>query len=55
EPLEASFNYRYLLDGIEAIATDNLEFAVTSASTPAVIKPRGDPSFLYVIMPIRRS
>ncbi|MBI3305464.1 DNA polymerase III subunit beta [Candidatus Parcubacteria bacterium] len=55
EPLEASFNYRYLLDGIEAIPTDNLEFAATSASTPAVIKPRGDPSFIYVIMPIRRS
>ncbi|MBI2624057.1 DNA polymerase III subunit beta [Candidatus Parcubacteria bacterium] len=55
DALEVSFNYRYLLDGVEAIPTSELEFAATTISSPAVLKPRGDPSFLYVIMPIRKT
>ncbi len=55
DPLEVSFNYRYLLDGVEAIATDELEFATTNTSSPAMLQPRGDPSFRYVLMPIRKS
>lgn len=55
DPLEVSFNYRYLLDGVEAIPTEELELAATTTSSPAVLKPRGDPSFLYVLMPIRKA
>lgn len=55
DPLEVSFNYRYLLDGVEAITTDELELSATTTASPAVLKPRGDPSFRYVLMPIRKS
>lgn len=55
DPLEVSFNYRYLLDGVDAIATDELEFATTNTASPALLQPRGDSSFRYVLMPIRKS
>lgn len=53
EPLEISFNYKFLLDGLLNIKTSEVSFELSKEEGPAVLKPVGDPSYLYVVMPIK--
>jgi len=48
------FNYRYLLDGLNNLGSKEGLLELTSESTPGIIKPEGDDSYLYIIMPIRQ-
>ncbi|PIR05891.1 DNA polymerase III subunit beta [Candidatus Kuenenbacteria bacterium CG11_big_fil_rev_8_21_14_0_20_37_9] len=48
------FNYKYLLDGLLNISSKRVFIEVTSADTPAILRPSQDDSYLYLIMPIRR-
>ena len=58
EPLELVFNPRYLIDGINAIATKKLVFLANESVSPVAIKAVDDQgtlqdAFVYIIMPIR--
>lgn len=48
-----SFNYRYLLDGLEALGASEATISLNGDSSPAMIQSPEDPAFRYVIMPIR--
>ncbi len=54
EPVTISFNQRYVQDAFGPIATDSFVFAFTNASRPAVIRPVGDESYRYLVMPMNR-
>ncbi len=47
------FNYRYLLDGLEAAGGESVVLSVNGSTGPAMLQSSGDNSFLYLIMPIR--
>lgn len=48
-------NYRYLLDGLQNINTDQIEASVIDSNSPCVLKPKGkDSDYLYIIMPIKQ-
>ena len=47
------FNYRYLLDGLGNIGTKQIFLGLISDASPAVMKPVGDESYIYLVMPIR--
>ena len=53
--IEISFNHRFLIDGLLGIKTPEVIFELTSEESPAVLKPVGDESYLYVAMPIKTS
>lgn len=53
DPLDISFNYKYLLDGLNNILSDKVIIEFNNSASPAVIKPVGDMSYIYVIMPIK--
>jgi len=48
-----AFNWRYLIDGLKAIDSDELIFGINSNNKPAIIKPIGDSSYFYILMPIK--
>lgn len=48
-----SFNFRYLLDGLEALAGEELLLSLNGDSGPALIRDPNNASFQYVVMPIR--
>ncbi len=50
---QITFNYRYLLDGLENIPTKKVILRLNTENSPAALKPEGDRSFLYLIMPIK--
>ena len=51
--VEISFNYRYLVDGLNNIKSKNIVLDINGEEGPAVLRPEGDVSYLYVVMPIK--
>ncbi|HRU38490.1 MAG TPA: DNA polymerase III subunit beta [Candidatus Goldiibacteriota bacterium] len=54
EPIEVSYNASYLMDVLKVTETPEVEIKLISSMNPGVIKPAGDESFIYVVMPIRK-
>lgn len=53
EAVEIAFNARYLLDVLSVIETENAEIQLTGALNPGTIRPEGDTSYTYVLMPMQ--
>ncbi len=48
-------NYRYLLDGLNAISTEKVAVRMVDGFSPCVLVPQGSTdAYLYIIMPIRQ-
>lgn len=54
EEVSLSFNYKYILDCFQSISEDSLSLEFSGSNKPMVVKPIGDNSFLYLIMPMNR-
>ena len=54
---EISFNYKFLADGLSSIKSSEIlfELDLEKEEAPGVLKPVGDTSYIYVVMPIRAS
>ncbi len=48
-----TLNYRYLLDGLSHMESEHISIGVVDTQNPCVLRPVGDESFTYLIMPIR--
>ncbi len=53
ESVSISFNYKYLIDGLLNIKSSEVMFDVSREDGPCVLRPVGDISYLYVVMPIK--
>jgi len=53
EDLTVSFNHKFLLDGLLNIKSSEIVFDLHGDSGPGVLRPVGDDSYLYVVMPIK--
>jgi len=53
EPLEISFNYRYLLDGLNNINSNQVFIGFNQDTGPALLKASDDGSYIYILMPIK--
>lgn len=47
-------NYRYLLDGLQNISSNNVVLEINNSNSPCVIKPNDDDNYIYIIMPIKQ-
>lgn len=49
-------NYRYLLDGLQSIESEDINFSMTDGNTPCILAPakQKEDKYLYIIMPIRQ-
>jgi len=52
---EVSFNHRFLIGGLSNIKTKEIILGINGEEGPGIIKPFGDDTFLYVVMPIKSS
>jgi DNA polymerase-3 subunit beta len=55
EKIEVSFNYRFLLDGLNSIKSSEVIFELSGEEGPGVLRPVGDLSYIYILMPIKAS
>jgi len=53
DSVKVSFNWKFVLDGLTNIKSSEILFEFQGGEGPAVIRPVGDASYLYVIMPIK--
>lgn len=53
EGLEIAFNVRYLLDGLKALGTTEIQMQCNSPTTPSVLIPLGSVQMTYLVMPVQ--
>ena len=53
EAIEASFNHKFLIDGLLNINSSEVVFDLSKEEGPCILKPVGDASYIYVVMPIK--
>jgi len=49
-----TFNYKYLLDGLQSAKGEKLDLEISSSKSPVVLRDGKDPNYLYLIMPIKQ-
>ncbi len=51
---EIVFNYRYLIDGLNAITDKEIKLSLVDTNNPGLLKPATNGEYNYIIMPIRQ-
>ena len=54
QDIDINFNYRYINDAMVSLNSDSLEFNFSGSNKPLVVRPVGDSSFTYLVMPMNR-
>ncbi len=49
---EVTFNWKYLLDGVRAADSKEIVLQITDETRPAMVRPKDDGSYFYIVMPI---
>lgn len=52
-PDEIGFQARYLLDALDAITGDDVEFCISAGGKPAILRGVGLDEFMAIVMPVR--
>lgn len=53
ESLDVAFNVKYLMDGLKALNTSEIQMQLNSATTPVVLTPLGSVKMTYLVMPVQ--
>jgi DNA polymerase III subunit beta len=53
EDLEIAFNVRYLLDGLKALPSAEIQIQCNTATSPSVLTPLGGTKITYLVMPVQ--
>ncbi len=53
DPVQIAFNVRYLLDGLKAMAADQVVLHSNAPTTPVVLRAAEDAAFTYLVMPVQ--
>ncbi len=51
---DSVFNYKFLLDGLNNIKSSEVSLEMNGADGPSCLKPIGDDSYFYILMPIKQ-
>jgi len=50
---EIAFNFRFLLDFLNSVVSEEIIFEMSGSLNPGVFRIKDDPDFLHIIMPVR--
>lgn len=53
DPIEISFNHKFLTDGLLKMKSSEVLFQISKEEGACILKPVGDTSYTYVVMPIK--
>lgn len=54
EEVDINFNYKYIMDCFQSIDVDSISLNFNGTAKPLVIRPVGDKTFTYLVMPMNR-
>lgn len=55
EDVEIAFNYAYVLEGLAAVASDEVYLDIQSSMKPGIFRTPAPENYLYLVMPVRIS
>ncbi|RZM82929.1 DNA polymerase III subunit beta [Leptolyngbya iicbica] len=53
DDLDIAFNVRYLLDGLKALGTTEVQLQCNTATSPSIFVPLGEMQMTYLVMPVQ--
>lgn len=53
DSLDIAFNVKYLIDGLKALSTSEIQMQMNTANTPVILTPLGGLKMTYLIMPVQ--
>jgi DNA polymerase III subunit beta len=53
EDLDIAFNVKYLLEGLKALTTTEVQMQFNTATSPAILTPLGGMKMTYLVMPVQ--
>jgi DNA polymerase-3 subunit beta len=53
DSLDIAFNVKYLIDGLKALPTSDIQIQMNAANTPVILTPLGGVKMTYLIMPVQ--
>lgn len=53
DSLEIAFNVKYLIDGLKALSTSDIQIQMNTGDTPVILTPLGGLKMTYLIMPVQ--
>jgi DNA polymerase-3 subunit beta len=53
DDLDIAFNVKYLLEGLKAIDSSDIQIQLNTATSPAILTPIGALKMTYLIMPVQ--
>jgi DNA polymerase-3 subunit beta len=53
DSLDIAFNVKYLIDGLKALSTSNIQMQMNTANSPVILTPVGGLKMTYLIMPVQ--
>lgn len=53
ESLDVAFNVKYLLDGLKALNTPEIQMQLNTSTSPVVLTPIGNVKMTYLVMPVQ--
>jgi len=53
DDLDIAFNVRYLLDGLKALGTNEVQLQCNTATSPSIFIPLGEMQMTYLVMPVQ--
>jgi DNA polymerase-3 subunit beta len=53
EDLDIAFNVKYLLEGLKAFTTSEVQIQCNTSTSPSVVTPLGGLKMTYLVMPVQ--
>ncbi|HEY9632269.1 MAG TPA: DNA polymerase III subunit beta [Coleofasciculaceae cyanobacterium] len=53
ESIDIAFNVKYLIDGLKALSTSDIQMQMNTANSPVILTPLGGLKMTYLIMPVQ--
>lgn len=53
DSLDIAFNVKYLIDGLKALSTSDIQMQMNTANSPVILNPLGGLKMTYLIMPVQ--
>jgi DNA polymerase III subunit beta len=53
DSVDIAFNVKYLIDGLKALPTSDIQLQINTANSPVILTPLGGRKMIYLVMPVQ--
>jgi DNA polymerase-3 subunit beta len=53
DSIDIAFNVKYLIDGLKALPTSDIQLQINTANSPVILTPLGGRKMTYLVMPVQ--